>query len=97
MKFSIKDFFSKCEQILIGKLHFLCSVTSQCLEGRSLKKSVVPPSIHNMSKEAFTSPFYNKARDALVSGYRKTTKTKMHFLPLYNNGHSFIKPTITTV
>ena len=42
MKFSIKDFFSKCNQIcrklqiwshllkkfFIGKLHFLCSVTS---------------------------------------------------------------------
>ena len=26
MKFSIKDFFSKCDQILNGKLHFLCSV-----------------------------------------------------------------------
>ena len=26
-KFSIKDFFSKCDQILNGKLHFLCSVT----------------------------------------------------------------------
>ena len=31
MKFSIKDFFRKCdltftEEILIGKLHFLCSV-----------------------------------------------------------------------
>ena len=25
-KFSIKDFFSKCDQILNGKLHFLCSV-----------------------------------------------------------------------
>ena len=25
MKFSIKDFFSKCDQILNGKLHFLCS------------------------------------------------------------------------
>ena len=24
-KFSIKDFFSKCDQILNGKLHFLCS------------------------------------------------------------------------
>ena len=26
MKFSIKDFFSKCDQILNRKLHFLCSV-----------------------------------------------------------------------
>ena len=26
MKFSIKYFFSKCDQILNGKLHFLCSV-----------------------------------------------------------------------
>ena len=26
IKFSIKDFFSKCDQILNGKLHFLCSV-----------------------------------------------------------------------
>ena len=25
MRFSIKDFFSKCDQILNGKLHFLCS------------------------------------------------------------------------
>ena len=25
-KFSIKDFFSKCEEILNGKIHFLCSV-----------------------------------------------------------------------
>ena len=25
MKFSIKDFFSKCDQILNGKLHFFCS------------------------------------------------------------------------
>ena len=25
MKFSIKDFFSKCEEILHGKLHFFCS------------------------------------------------------------------------
>ena len=25
MKFSIKDFFSKCEHILNGKLHFWCS------------------------------------------------------------------------
>ena len=25
MKFSIKDFFSKCDQVLNGKLHFLCS------------------------------------------------------------------------
>ena len=24
-KFSIKDFFSKCDQILNGKLHFMCS------------------------------------------------------------------------
>ena len=24
-KFSIRDFFSKCEEILNGKLHFLCS------------------------------------------------------------------------
>ena len=24
-KFSIKDFFSKCDEILNGKLHFLCS------------------------------------------------------------------------
>ena len=27
MKFSITDFFSKCDQIRSGKLHFLCSVT----------------------------------------------------------------------
>ena len=27
MKFSIKDFFSKYDQILIGKLYFLCRVT----------------------------------------------------------------------
>ena len=26
MKFSIKDFFSECDQILNGKLHFSCSV-----------------------------------------------------------------------
>ena len=26
MKFSVKDFFSNCDQILNGKLHFLCSV-----------------------------------------------------------------------
>ena len=26
MKFSIKDFFRKCDQILNGKLHFLCNV-----------------------------------------------------------------------
>ena len=26
MKFSVKDFFCKCDQILNGKLHFLCSV-----------------------------------------------------------------------
>ena len=26
MNFSIKDFFSKCDQILNGKLHFLSSV-----------------------------------------------------------------------
>ena len=26
MKFSIKDFFSKCDQIRNGKFHFLCSV-----------------------------------------------------------------------
>ena len=26
MKFFIKDFFSKCDQILNEKLHFLCSV-----------------------------------------------------------------------
>ena len=25
MKFSIKDFFSKCDQILNEKLHFFCS------------------------------------------------------------------------
>ena len=25
MTFSIKDFFSKCDQILNGKVHFLCS------------------------------------------------------------------------
>ena len=25
MKFSIKDFFSKCDQTLNGKFHFLCS------------------------------------------------------------------------
>ena len=25
MKFSVKDFFSKCDQILNGKLHFSCS------------------------------------------------------------------------
>ena len=25
MKFPIKDFFSKCDQTLNGKLHFLCS------------------------------------------------------------------------
>ena len=25
MKISMKDFFSKCDQILDGKLHFLCS------------------------------------------------------------------------
>ena len=37
MKFSIKDFFSKCDQIrtfteeiLNGKLHFLCSVINAC-------------------------------------------------------------------
>ena len=41
MKFSIKDFFSKCdqirsftftEQILNGKLHFFCSVTRDLLD-----------------------------------------------------------------
>ena len=41
MKFSVKDFFSKCtftEEILNGKLHFLCSVIKtslfllQCLQ-----------------------------------------------------------------
>ena len=26
MKFSIADFFSKCDQIHNGKLHFLCSI-----------------------------------------------------------------------
>ena len=28
MKFSIKDFFSKYDQILSEKLHFLCSVST---------------------------------------------------------------------
>ena len=36
MKFSIKDFFSKCEEILHGKLHFLYS-------DKTLKKSVETP------------------------------------------------------
>ena len=27
MKFSNKDFFSKCDQIFNGKLHFMCSVS----------------------------------------------------------------------
>ena len=26
MKFSVKNFFSKCDQFLDGKLHFLCSI-----------------------------------------------------------------------
>ena len=34
MKFSIKDFFSKCDQILNGKLHFLCSVFCLKLNSR---------------------------------------------------------------
>ena len=29
MKFSIKDFFHKCDQILNQKLHFLCSATQR--------------------------------------------------------------------
>ena len=34
MKFSIKDFFSKCDQILNGKIHFLCS--DYCLKDFAL-------------------------------------------------------------
>ena len=32
MKFSIKDFFSKCDQILNGKLHFSCIVNGKGTE-----------------------------------------------------------------
>ena len=45
MKLSIKDFFSKCEQItfteeiLNGKLHFLCSV-SYALQMTMMKKLI---------------------------------------------------------
>ena len=28
MKFSIKDFFNKCDETLNGKLYFLCSVSA---------------------------------------------------------------------
>ena len=34
MKFSIKDFFSKCDQILNIKLHFLCSVSYLSNKGK---------------------------------------------------------------
>ena len=49
MKFSIKDFFSKCDQIrsflvtfteeeiLNGKLHFLCSVHQTLFRGKSIE------------------------------------------------------------
>ena len=49
MKFSTKDFFSKCDQItftediLSGKLHFLCSVYSpQSIEIDSVSNETIP-------------------------------------------------------
>ena len=43
MKFSVKDFFSKYDQIrrkLNGKLHFLCSDQALCCSTDSFKASV---------------------------------------------------------
>ena len=50
MEFSVKDFFSKCDQILNGKLHFLYSETSI----GSLTNSFYDPALANIS--AFRLP-----------------------------------------
>ena len=41
MKFSIKDFFSKCDQILNGKLHFFCAVCTILYLHWIIQKSVL--------------------------------------------------------
>ena len=44
MKFSVKDFFSKCVEILNGKLHLLCSEgtgNEECITFTLLAKSLV--------------------------------------------------------
>ena len=40
MKFSIRDFFSKCDQILNGKLHFLRSSDTGLAEVKRLLQSI---------------------------------------------------------
>ena len=45
MKFSTKDFFSKCdhtftEEILNGKLHFLCSVSKNKAQSEFVKTKI---------------------------------------------------------
>ena len=42
MKFSIMDFFSKCNQILNEKLHFLCSVCGESVSEHVTKTTHVP-------------------------------------------------------
>ena len=37
MKFSIKDFFRKCDQILNGNIHFLCSETYFLITNKNIK------------------------------------------------------------
>ena len=60
MKFSIKDFFSKCDQIrrkLHGKLHFLCSKIRKYLHlekenfNETLFNCVVPINLHVLQKK----------------------------------------------
>ena len=56
MKLSIKDFFSKCDQILNGKLQFLCSVAYgkglQCLR----KNFIISRGFNILIKKLGNSP-----------------------------------------
>ena len=59
MKFSIKDFFSKCDQILNGKLYFLCIVHCFNIYHDSMvqqKNSQSPPQKSSFKTKVYPPP-----------------------------------------
>ena len=80
MKFSIKDFFSKCDQIrrklrINGKLHFLCSVI---FRGRNFPRRFKDSQSYSFFKAGDGNDFGNYQPISVLSCFSKIFESVMY-------------------
>ena len=83
MKISIKDFFSKCDQIprkiLNGKLRFLCTVNIVLLTYINEKKKFFPGKFCNSIKDWVSTSVIRRSKSAWIKGCHASLVYVMEF------------------